>query len=175
VSGLPFLTDDGLMAERRHSIYHALPSHPSIRLGEDSQDEVLVGAADTILPVNYTTKSRLLASERLLHCSEGRPFLVAYFLGEGALPDLSIHPLPAADLAVRFPSNSFQLDIENQDALMRGLRWHRRALQPGKGLQSRISARHRPAVPCQGTGDQARHVADAWIDGAAGTVPMQPV
>lgn len=120
VSGRPFLTDDGLIAELRGGDYHALPSHPSIRLWDDSQEEVLAADANSILPVNYSTKSRLLASERLAYCGQSKPLLAAYFLGEGTADDVVIDALPAADLAVRFLSNSFQLDIENRGALLRG-------------------------------------------------------
>ena len=41
VKGQAFLTDDGLITEERNGTYHILPSHPSIRLWDDSQEELL--------------------------------------------------------------------------------------------------------------------------------------
>ena len=117
VNGQSFLTDDGLITEQRDGSYHILPSHPSIRLWEDSQDELLVPSSAPILPVCYSSKARFLAASGLAYCHESKPFRSAYFLGEGHVDDMVIEPLSAADLLICFLRNSFQLDIENPDSL----------------------------------------------------------
>ena len=120
VKGQAFLTDDGLITEERNGTYHILPSHPSIRLWDDSQEELLAPNSAPILPVSYTRKSRFLASAGLAYCDESMPFRAAYFLGEGNVDDVVIQPLSASELLVQFLSNSFQLDIESPAALSRG-------------------------------------------------------
>ena len=120
VKGQPFLTDDGLITEERNGTYHILPSHPSIRLWDDSQEELLSPDSAPVLPVSYTRKARFLASSGLAYCDESMPFRAAYFLGEGKVDDVTIEPLSASELLVQFLSNSFQLDIESSNALSRG-------------------------------------------------------
>jgi hypothetical protein len=120
VGGQAFLTDDGLITEERNGTYHILPSHPSIRLWDDSQEELLEPDSAPVLPVSYTRKSRFLASAGLAYCEQSMPFRAAYFLGEGSAGDVAIQPLSASELLVQFLSNSFQLDIESPTALSRG-------------------------------------------------------
>jgi hypothetical protein len=120
VRGQAFLTDDGLITEARNGTYHILPSHPSIRLWDDSQEELLTPDSAPILPVSYTQKSRFLASSGLAYCDKSMPFRAAYFLGDGNAGDVAIQPLSASEVLVQFLSNSFQLDVESPTALSRG-------------------------------------------------------
>jgi hypothetical protein len=61
VSGFRFLTDDGLVVEPGVDGFKALPSHPSIRLWEDSEVALVPPTARRAPPVHYTSKARFLA------------------------------------------------------------------------------------------------------------------
>ena len=60
--GFRFLTDDGLLVEEANGGYRVLPSHPSIRLWEDSEDALVAEEVPIAPPVQYTSKARFLAS-----------------------------------------------------------------------------------------------------------------
>ena len=63
VNGFRFLTDDGLVVEAADPGYQALPSHPSIRLWEDSEAALVPPTARRAPPVHYTSKARFLADK----------------------------------------------------------------------------------------------------------------
>jgi len=116
-AGYRFLCDDGLVLEHSGTGYEVMPSHPSIRLWQDSQ-EALVGAdAQAALPVQYTTKARLLAGEGMEYCNEARELKRAYFLGDGSAPEVTLQMLGAGDALGEWAKHSFLLDIEERPAL----------------------------------------------------------
>lgn len=112
----PFLTDDGLFVEQRSGTYYILPNEPSIRLWEDSQEEVARGtsAAES---VSYTTKGKLLAGSELVHCGSDRGFVAAYFLGDAVSANVRIRRLNPAEAAMEWVRQSFLLDVEDQRLL----------------------------------------------------------
>ncbi len=117
IHGHAFLTDDGLMLEKRVDGYEVLPSHPSIRLLSDST-EALIDPATAVAPtVCYTTKSRFLAGEHVPFCDQVKPLRYVYFLGEGFVDSVSIKPLNPAQALIEWVKNSFVLDIEEQSRL----------------------------------------------------------
>ena len=117
LQGAPLITDDGLVLDWEDDHYRALPSHPSVRLWQDSQD-MLIGTRLSAAPaVSYTSKVRFLA-DNLLPLSDGpRPLRRAYFLGEGDSDDIAIIPMSAAEAAVEWVKHSFLLDIGDKKRL----------------------------------------------------------
>jgi hypothetical protein len=117
VNGCRFLTDDGLVVEPGVAGFEALPSHPSIRLWEDSEAALIPPAARRAPPVHYTSKARFLAGEELVFCEAARPLLRVYFLGDGRATRLELRRLSAAETLVEWVKHSFMLDIEEQPRL----------------------------------------------------------
>ena len=71
--------------------FSALPSHPSIRLWEDSRRALVAASAATAPPVQYTDKARFLAGEGIAFCAQPRP--------------CSAHTSWAMDRPARLPSS----------------------------------------------------------------------
>jgi hypothetical protein len=116
-SGARFLTDDGLQLESRAGELLALPSHPSLRLWEDSERAVLGEHASTSPAVQYTHKARFLASPQLRFCDEPRPLRRTYFLGPGTAQTVVIRPIRPAAALLELVRNSFLLDIAERELL----------------------------------------------------------
>jgi hypothetical protein len=117
--GTRFLTDDGLLLEWVVDRCMILPSHPSIRLWEDSQD-ALVSERTAMAPaVSFTSKSRFLAGPGIAFCDEARPLRRLFFLGEGEVETPTIEPLRPAEALIELVKHSFLLDIEARDMLAR--------------------------------------------------------
>lgn len=114
-----FLTDDGLLLEWTGSRCMIIPSHPSIRLWEDSQ-EALVNARVAMAPaVSFTSKARFLAGPGIAFCDEARPLRRLYFLGDGEVETPTVEPLRPAEALIELVKHSFLLDIEAQEGLAR--------------------------------------------------------
>ena len=112
--GFRFLTDDGLLVEEANGGYRVLPSHPSIRLWQDSEDALVVEEVPIAPPVQYTSKARFLATENMAFCGEARALQGVYFLGEGAASAVDFQPLSPSEALVELVKHSFLLDIEEQ-------------------------------------------------------------
>jgi hypothetical protein len=110
--GSPFLTDDGLVIEEREADYWVAPSHPSIRLWDDSQEALVWPETPTAEPVPFTSKIRFLAGEDIAHCDEPRPLRHVYFLGEGGSSRVTIEPMSASEALIELVKHSFLLDIQ---------------------------------------------------------------
>ena len=119
-SGARFLTDDGLQLNWRDGQCWITPSHPSVRLWEDSQEALIHQAVDLGPAVDYTPKVRLLAGDRLAFCDSVQPLRRVYFLGEGVAPSLTIQAVRPAEALMELVKNSFLLDIEERELLA----WH---------------------------------------------------
>lgn len=113
-SGTAFLTDDALQVEARGDDIVVIPSHPSIRLWEDSQT-ALANRAAAAAAVSYTRKTRLLAGEQLAYCAHPRVLRAIYFLGDDA--DLRIEPVRPAAAVPQLVRYSFLLDVTEPQAL----------------------------------------------------------
>ena len=116
-AGIRFLTDDGLVLEACGENYQVLPSHPSIRLWEDSQEALVSADAATAPPLHFTSKSRFLAGSDLAFCEQSRPLRRAYFLGDGSAPTLTFQRMGAAEALLEWVKHSFLLDVEEQRLL----------------------------------------------------------
>lgn len=119
-TGARFLTDDGLQLDWQDGQCWITPSHPSVRLWEDSQEALIHQAVDLAPAVDYTPKVRLLAGDRLAFCDSVQPLLRVYFLGEGVAPSLTIEAVRPAEALMELVKNSFLLDIEERELLA----WH---------------------------------------------------
>lgn len=117
VGGHRFLTDDGLVLEPADDAYLALPSHPSLRLWQDSHETLLGADAELAPALDFTTKSRFLAGTRLTHCAEPRPLRAAYFLGEGSASEITIRQLTQAEAMIAWAKHSFLLDVEDRSLI----------------------------------------------------------
>lgn len=117
--GQPFLTDDCLMIAQRDGAYAVVPSHPSIRLWGDSEEQLMPAGAVTVLPVDYTPKSRFLAGEGFAYCVETLPLGAIYVLAGTRCQSLCIEAIKPAAALIELVRFSFQLDIEDQRGLNR--------------------------------------------------------
>jgi hypothetical protein len=117
ISGFRFLTDDGLVLEVSGPGYQALPSHPSIRLWEDSEEALIPPGAETAPALEFTSKSRFLAGADIAFCDQPRPLRRVYFLGDGRASGISFQRMSAAEALLEWVRHSFLLDIEEQPLL----------------------------------------------------------
>ena len=117
VRGHRFLTDDGLVIEQVDGVYRVLPSHPSLRLWQDSHERLLRNEPERASALAYTSKVRFIAGTRLTHCDEPRPLRTAYFLGNGSATEITFRRLTATETLLAWAKHSFLLDIEDRDLI----------------------------------------------------------
>jgi len=117
VNGARFLTDDGLFVEQVEGRWMAHPSHPSVRLWEDSQTALIGGDAELAPSVGYTSKARILADQALAFCDEARELKRVYFLQDGGAEEAAIGPMNATEALVELTKHSFLLDIEERELI----------------------------------------------------------
>lgn len=116
-SGLRFLTDDGLLLENSVDGYLVQPSHPSIRLWDDSRQALIHETATLASPVQHTPKARILSDDLLSFCDQPRRLHRAYFLGNGSASQVSIERIKPSDALIGLVNHSFLLDIEARDVI----------------------------------------------------------
>ena len=126
LNGSSFLSDDALLVEETNSVCEVQPSHPSIRLWEDSVDQLLDASSSTSIPISYSTKARLLAGDALTYNSEPQQLLAAYVLESNDAAKVAIHTLSGLDRHMAWVNNSFLLDIEDPDLLKQHFDWTHR-------------------------------------------------
>ena len=114
VNGYRFLTDDGLMVEQSVDGFVVLPSHPSIRLWDDSHAKLLEPDAKRSPALDFTSKARFMAGDQLTHCDQPRPLRAVYFLGGGDVAQTSIRRLSALQALAEWAKHSFLLDVEDK-------------------------------------------------------------
>jgi len=119
-SGARFLTDDGLQLDWLDGQCWITPSHPSVRLWEDSQEALIHHAVNLGPALDFTPKVRLLAGDKLVFCDSVQPLRRVYFLGEGVAPSLTIETVRPAKALMELVKNSFLLDIKERELLA----WH---------------------------------------------------
>jgi hypothetical protein len=117
--GRRFLTDDGLHLEWEGDHFRIIPSHPSIRLWQDSQ-AALTSSSTLLAPaIEITTKARLVAGGDLAYCDEPLPLHRIYFLGEGNASTVTIEAIKPAEVLIALTKQCFILDVDQQDTLAR--------------------------------------------------------
>jgi hypothetical protein len=113
-NGYRFLTDDGLVLEPEEQGYAVIPSHPSIRLWNDSHQRLLAPDTNKAAPLHYTSKSRFLAGSLLAHCDQPRLLRAAYFLGNGTANEITFRRLTPAESLLAWLKHAFLLDVEDR-------------------------------------------------------------
>ena len=121
-----FLADDSLLIEETDDGCLALPSHPSLRLWEDSVDALLDESAVCAASISYSTKASLLAGDALAHRDEPRPLLAAYLLEQQKASEVTIRALAGVERHMAWVNNSFLLDIEDRQQLTLHFDWTHR-------------------------------------------------
>lgn len=117
IAGFRFLTDDGLVVEPSGPGHVVLPSHPSIRLWEDSEAALIAPGTMAAPALEFTPKARFLAGPHLGFCDEPRPLRRVYFLGDGSAPDIAFQRLSGSEAMIEWVKHSFLLDIEETPRL----------------------------------------------------------
>jgi hypothetical protein len=117
IGGFRFLTDDSLVAEVSGHGYRVLPSHPSIRLWEDSGEALIRPGAQAAPALEVSSKSRFLAGEDMVFCDQPRPLRLVYFLGDGRASEITFQHMSAAEALVEWVKYSFLLDVEERPLL----------------------------------------------------------
>ena len=112
-----FLSDDGLVIDLSEAGAFAQPSHPSIRLWDDSQSALIPQSTATAPPIESTPKQRFLAGASLAHCSEPRILKRVYFLGEAESPCVRFERVGAREALAGITRNGFFLDSGNKASL----------------------------------------------------------
>ena len=126
LNGSPFLSDDALLFEETADGCIVRPSHPSIRLWEDSEDALVDASTAQSIPISYSSKTRLLAGEALAYSAEPQRLIAAYVLESDESPDVVIRALAGLDRHMAWVYNSFLLDIEDPDLLKSHFDWTHR-------------------------------------------------
>jgi hypothetical protein len=118
-----FLTDDALLIVETDSGCLVKPSHPSLRLWEDSKEALIDPDAPQAAAVSYSSKARLLAGEALTFSDQAQPLLAAYVLGPDDGSGTSIRKLGGTDRYMAWLENSFLLDVTDQELLSQHFEW----------------------------------------------------
>jgi len=116
-NGFRFLTDDGLVVEGGKDGYLAFPSHPSIRLWQDSREVLMPSETETAPSLDFTSKARFLAGKNIIFCDQPRPLRRVYFLGDGSARKLTFQRMTAAEAFIEWVKHSFLLDVEEKTLL----------------------------------------------------------
>ena len=132
-AGHRFLTDDGLHLEREGAGFAVLPSHPSIRLWNDSRNALVSESAPVAPALPSTLKARILAADRMPFCDQPRELRAAYFLGDGRARDVEVARMSGAHAIREWISHAFILDPDDR---------------PGLGRHFEGVARLSSTVPC---------------------------
>lgn len=112
--GWSLLTDDGLELRWSDDRYLAIPSHPAVRLWDDSRDALLPEAVIEAPATSYTTKGRFLSDGLIPFAMGPVPLRRAYFLGDGSASQVTITPLRPQLAHIAWVQHSFMLDIEDK-------------------------------------------------------------
>jgi len=118
-SGQHFLSDDGLQVLQQGGVWLAQPSHPSIRLWDDSRMVLVPEGAQTAPTLPGTPKARLLADERIPYCNTALPLAAICFLGDGLAPAPCLTRLLPKQALLALAKNCFLLDIEEHEMLQK--------------------------------------------------------
>ena len=117
LQGHALITDDGVELQWTDDRCMALPSHPAVRLWQDSSHALLAGNADSLPPVSYTSKGRYKSDDVMPFANEPVPLRRAYFLGDGSAENVTITPLRSHAAHVAWLEHSPSLDIHDKQWL----------------------------------------------------------
>jgi hypothetical protein len=117
IAGQRFLSDDGMHLEWADTRFQIVPSHPSVRLWQDSQVALDMESAPMAPAIDFTTKARLLAGGDLAYSGEPLALRRIYFLGPGDASSVTIRAVKPAAALIELTRQCFILDVDQQDAL----------------------------------------------------------
>jgi hypothetical protein len=121
-----FLTDDALLIEESDDGCKVVPSHPSLRLWDDSVEALVDADSPQADPISYSTKTRLLAGKALAYSEASLPLRAAFVLCGEDSPAIRVEALGGLDRYMAWINNSFLLDIEDPELLARHFEWTHR-------------------------------------------------
>jgi len=116
-NGYGFLTDDGMEIEPSNQGIVVNPSHPSIRLWEDSSTALFPNLSSPETVADYTPKYRLLAGKELVYCSQPCPLKLVFFLTKESAKTVVIKPVKGREAMLHLVRNCFLLDISEREML----------------------------------------------------------
>lgn len=117
-SGVPVLTDDGLLVQERHGKLVGFPSYPGLRLWDDSLAAIFPANTSGIPVAHYTTKVRVaLGRDMIPFCDEPSTIRRIYFLG--LANEICIEPLAPGEGFMEVVKQSYRLDLRDQERLRR--------------------------------------------------------
>ena len=116
-NGFRFLTDDGLRIDKTEKQYIVQPSHPSLRLWNDSREATAHAGSLTAPATAYSSKLRFLADEHFLFCAESRALQRIYFLGDGASNSISIAAVSGQAAFIEMRRHCFLLGLDQPELL----------------------------------------------------------
>ena len=116
-NGYQFLTDDCLQVDKINFQHLVQPSHPSIRLWDDSLAKLVPENVLKAPTTDYSPKTRLLANEDIEYCNKAQPLKSIYFLDDGISSTISINPIHGSNTIIELEKHSFLLDMENKEVL----------------------------------------------------------
>lgn len=126
LSGGAFLTDDALLVRETPDGCMASPSHPSVRLWDDSAQALASGRDMRRSSVCFSSKSRLYAGDSLAYADQPTKILAAFELVDDGARHVEITPLQGVGRYMAWLRNSFLLDIEDHDLLSSHFEWTHR-------------------------------------------------
>lgn len=147
-NGASFLTDDGMLIEQSDHDVMVLPNHPSVRLWDDSVAALIESGIEKAPALSFTSKSRLIAGDRLPYCDEPKRLLAAFVLDWQEVPKCRIEPLHGVALVMAWLSHSFLLDVGDRDLIAQHFEWTNRVSSavPTFALDYPRDYRYLPAV-----------------------------
>ena len=116
-NGYRFLTDDGLQLTQVGDQFMVNPSHPSIRLWDDSKAALIPNTVATAPELEYTPKARLLADAAMAHCTEERPLQLVYVLDAKPADSVIFTPMAPGERVLALLTHCFLLDMEERAML----------------------------------------------------------
>lgn len=116
-NGFRFLTDDGLLIDQSGDEYVIRPSHPSIRLWDDSCEAISNGILKPEPPIDYSSKAKFLANDQFSFCHESRPLGHVYFLGDGSSQGITIHSISSQKAVIEMIRHCFLLGVDEREML----------------------------------------------------------
>ena len=117
-TGVPLLSDDGLIVRLNGDAVEGLATYASLRLWPDALEGLYPNGAPACAPMaHYTNKQRLLLDEHEV-VRDARQLAALYVIASGdekAVNHVAIEPLSPRDTCMALISNAFQLDPTDHD------------------------------------------------------------
>jgi len=117
-AGAAVLTDESLVLEEPADGYRVLPGHPSVRLWDDSERELLGPGVRAEPPLPFTPKRRIVGGPRLRFATRPAPLRRVYFLGGGQAPAVTLEPMSAPEVMLELVKTSFLLNVDDRSRLI---------------------------------------------------------